>query len=223
MNSTFVCLANSRKNSGRCIAGKEIGSSHWIRPVSNRITEEISEIEMRYENGIIPKLLDIVKFEIIEKKPNRFQVENYLLDPKYYWTKTGEFEPSRLGELCDDSSKMWPNLVSSYQGINDRAPSSICDQYAHSLVLLELEESKIIVRTEGAEFNNPKRKVRFQFAINTKVYLLPVTDPEIERSYLAKPNNEYIINGTHYATISMGLPHSDAFCYIFAAGIICDE
>ena len=32
----IVCLANSRKISGRCIAGKIMDSGKWIRPVSSR-------------------------------------------------------------------------------------------------------------------------------------------------------------------------------------------
>ncbi|MFO7906187.1 MAG: hypothetical protein R6U98_26250, partial [Pirellulaceae bacterium] len=31
----FICLANSRKHGGRCIAGIERRSGKWIRPVSD--------------------------------------------------------------------------------------------------------------------------------------------------------------------------------------------
>ena len=41
----IVCLANSRKLGGRCIAGKELladgVSGSWIRPVSHREFEEV--------------------------------------------------------------------------------------------------------------------------------------------------------------------------------------
>ncbi len=43
-----VCLANSRKLNGRCIAGKELvqgKATDWIRPVSTREHEEVSEYE----------------------------------------------------------------------------------------------------------------------------------------------------------------------------------
>ena len=44
----IVCLANSRKLSGRCVAGRvfdghEVGE--WVRPVSARQNEEVSEYE----------------------------------------------------------------------------------------------------------------------------------------------------------------------------------
>ena len=59
----IICLANSRKMSGRCIAGKEVLNGHysqWIRPVSHRDTGEISEEEQRFEDGDSPQVLDII-------------------------------------------------------------------------------------------------------------------------------------------------------------------
>jgi hypothetical protein len=43
MIKRLVCLANSRKSGGRCIAGRELLTGNlgeWIRPVSDRKNEE---------------------------------------------------------------------------------------------------------------------------------------------------------------------------------------
>jgi hypothetical protein len=45
---TIVCLANSIKDNGRCIAGREVLANRyggWIRPVSDRATAELSLAE----------------------------------------------------------------------------------------------------------------------------------------------------------------------------------
>ncbi len=59
----ILCLANSRKTSGRCIAGREItetGAGAWIRPVSGRGSGEISEEDRRYADGRTAQVLDLI-------------------------------------------------------------------------------------------------------------------------------------------------------------------
>jgi hypothetical protein len=78
------------------------------------------------------------------------------------------------------------------------------------------------VRLEGEEFNNPKRKVRAQFSYGGITYILSVTDPIIEKSYLDKDENTYTIQNPHdriYVCVSMGLPW-EGYCYKFIASII---
>lgn len=86
----IICLANSRKLAGRCIAGREWtekGAGRWVRPVSAREHQEVSEYERQYEDGSDPRVLDIVDIPMLEPKPQGFQSENWLLDPHYYWNK----------------------------------------------------------------------------------------------------------------------------------------
>jgi len=180
----IVCLANSKKMSGRCIAGKIISENKWIRPVSDRANEEISEEERRYENGQMPKLLDIVSIPVKEHKPILFQYENYLIDDGYYWEKKGSFNRG-LNELLDTPDDLWGTNSSSYQGEYDRFPEDMGEGYKESLYLIKPQLLEIIVRAEGEEFNNPKRKVRARFYYNGIEYIFPVTDPVIGRKYLS--------------------------------------
>jgi hypothetical protein len=90
---TIICLANSRKITGRCVAGKEVTGSKigaWIRPVSVRPTGELSEEDRRFQDGKDPRLLDVIRIPMTEPQPDGFQTENHLIDDRYYWTKERE-------------------------------------------------------------------------------------------------------------------------------------
>jgi len=215
----IVCLANSRKISGRCIAGKMIVSNKWIRPVSNREGEEISEEERRYENGKMPKILDIISIPVRGHKPTQHQEENYLIDDRYYWKKTGQYA-EKLESLLDSPEDLWGTGYSSYQGINDRMSEGMCAEYSESLYLIKPQSLKIIVRVEGEEFDDAKRKVRTQFKYNDTTYLFPVTDPVVESKFLSGNDGSFTLPIENiYLCVSVGLPY-DGYCYKFLASLI---
>ena len=88
----ILCLANSRKLNGRCVAGIELVDDRkvgWIRPVSEREKEEVSEYERQYPDGSDPKVLDLIDLSLLRHQPGTFQRENWLLDPDHYWEKAG--------------------------------------------------------------------------------------------------------------------------------------
>ena len=99
----IVCLANSRKLYGRCVAGREWNDGRvgrWIRPVSNREHQEVSE----YEDGSDPRVLDVIDVPVVEPCPRNFQSENWLLNPEYYWEKVGKLSWFDLPVLADTRS-----------------------------------------------------------------------------------------------------------------------
>src|SRR5882762_3789263 len=119
----IVCLANSRKLSGRCIAGRENAAGKpgvWIRPVSDRDHQEVSEHERQYQDGSDPQVPDIIDIPLIEPRPHLFQQENWLLDPNFYWQKVGSCDWAGLQNLVEPDGPLWINNQSSHNGLNDR-------------------------------------------------------------------------------------------------------
>jgi hypothetical protein len=166
MTKRIICLANSRKHSGRCIAGKEVLSgAHggWIRPVSARPSAEVSEEERRYQNGASPQVLDVIDVPMIAAAPHLHQVENFVIDAEYYWTKRGEVVWADLKPLLDKPTSLWTNGDSTYHGGNDRVKLDVAAMHDYSLVLIHPDALTVHVVTEGAEFSNPRRRVRAGF------------------------------------------------------------
>lgn len=220
MNKVFICLANSRKVSGRCIAGKELTGNQvggWIRPISEREYHEISEADRRYQNGQSAQVLDIIELVLKNKSPHPCQLENYTIDDRQYWKKVGVYAQN-LNLLTDNPQTLWENGYSGYNGINDRIPAAIVNKARQSLYFISLSSLTIIVRIEGAEFGNGKKKVRANFNYNNDNYELSITDPEIERKYLAKGVGTYTINTQCYMTISLG-EIWEGYYYKLAAGL----
>ncbi len=222
----IVCLANSRKLAGRCIAGREWtpgeGAGNWIRPVSVRSGQEVSEYERQYEDGKDPKVLDIINIPLIEPKPKGWQTENWLLDSEFYWRKEGDYSWFDLPALADPVEPLWIDGHSTYSGMNDKIPLAAAEVVSSSLRLLHLDRLELQVFAPGEAFGNSKRRVQGWFSHAGIHYALWVTDPVCERAYLEKLDGFYEI-GECYLTISLGEEY-EGFCYkLIAAVIECDR
>jgi hypothetical protein len=221
-NKTILCLANSRKISGRCIAGREwikgrLGA--WIRPVSARESAELSEEDRRFENGQDPRLLDIISIPMLEPKPHAFQTENHLIDANYYWRLEGTATWAQARAAVDGTGRqLWANDWSSYNGTNDRVLEAAASPAEGSLRLIEVSNFEVNVVVEGAEFGNGKRRVRGGFTHGGVPHYLSITDPLIERQYLAGQNGRFPVGQT-ILCISLGEPYQ-GYAYKLIAAVI---
>ena len=221
VNKRIVCLANSRKLNGRCIAGLTLtgrGRGSWIRPVSDRQNEEVSEYERQYQDGSDPQVLDIIDVPLIAPKPGPHQPENWLLDPAIYWDRVDRYPPGRLDRLVDGPGALWLNGSHTYSGQNDQIPIEQAAEAESSLKFVHVDDLTLKVFAPGEAFGNTKRRVQARFRWSDHAYWLWVTDPTVERSYLAGPDGEYGI-GRRFVTVSLGEPYK-GFCYKFVAAII---
>lgn len=211
----IVCLANSRKLGGRCVAGKEIRSRDWIRPVSDRPHEEVSEVERRYEDGVDPRVLDVIDVPLVRHNPGAHQPENWLLDPQFYWVRMGQMDVRQLPQLVDKPLVLWSSIASeSADGILDRISVAEAVAAQRSLYLIRVEDLDIEVRTPRVG----KRKVKGEFRFGAHSYRLIVTDPVAERNALAQPDGRSNV-GPCYLTISLGEPFG-GYCYKLIAAVI---
>ncbi|MFG2170004.1 hypothetical protein ACGFMO_01255 [Streptomyces niveus] len=216
---TFVCLANSRKLSGRCVAGMvDDDSGEWVRPVSARRNGEVSAYERQYRDGTDPNVLDIVSVPLLRPQSHSFQSENWLLDPDYYWERTGRVGWRGLLSLEERPGALWINGASTYHGSNDHISTEEAVTLSDSLKLIRVADLKLHVHAPRAMFGDPKRVLRARFSYEGREYILRVTDPEYRRENLAKPDGIYEL-GESFLTVSLSEPF-EGYVYKLVAAII---
>ena len=217
---TIICLANSRKYSGHCIAGKELVDNqigNWIRPVSSRDCGELSPQDIVMHNGRMPELLDIISVPLKKHCPQFCQTENFGIDESRGWIRKGGFPISEVSRLCDDVDHLWINGFHSYSGSNDRVPLNRADTDLSSSLLFINPAHLTITVVEGSK---ALKTVRAKFDYRGERYWLTVTDPQIETQYLKRNIGEYPVgNKTAYLCVSMGEPH-ESYRYKLVAGVI---
>ena len=215
----IVCLANSRKYSRYCVAGKEIsesGISKWIRPVSNPENRELSINDIILQHKKIPKLLDIITVSLKNHLPFSYQTENYITDKSRLWVKNSELPVSHLPGLCDDTNFLWINGYHSYNGFNDRIPANMAERCLTSSLLFIRPENIYVIVAEGAY----GKKIRARFTFRGVKYWLAITDPIAETQYLEEDVGEYPLDSDEvYFTVSISEPYNN-YCYKLVAGVV---
>ncbi len=118
----IICLANSLKHRDRCIAGIDVSTGKWIRPVSNLDDGRVSR-DVCLVNGEEPKLLDILEIPLADSSPG-YECENRLILPGQ-WKLEGKASASDLVAYCESEIlyKQWTNSV-PFSFLQELAPEN---------------------------------------------------------------------------------------------------
>ena len=212
----IICLANSWKYGERCIAGIDIYSKKWVRPIYTSGSDTLNgsiPSNIRLVDGIEPKLLDIISIPLDKEGDDfGFQSENLNILPGT-WIKMGEVSASQLINLCDDNSCILHNF----------------DRYVTLPFLqsLPIPERKTIqlVYTEKLSISNIKNKWKGSLQSNSNAILTDatITDPE----FVSKLEWGYTPQNPCFVTVSLSMPfvpsvnwEEDTPCWKIIAGVI---
>ena len=223
-SKTIVCLANSRKLNGRCVAGREWDGKafgKWIRPVSSSQTGELAS-ERYYKDGNDPKLLDIIEIPLIEPLPHGYQTENHVVNPRERWDNQGAITLGQLLPAVENiAGPLWLNGDSTSNGVNDKIAEAAAATLKNSLVLIQPARLTMTIDTEGADFGNPRRRVRGEFSLAGQRYVLGVTDPIIEKEFRAKSDGYSRVSNSPILCVSLSeIFEKQKACYKLIAGVI---
>ncbi|MFI1679080.1 dual OB domain-containing protein [Streptomyces sp. NPDC020607] len=213
----LVCLANSRKHLGRCIAGIDIESESWVRPVSSRQTHEVSAPERQYRDGAEPRILDVVSMRLLRPKRFGFQTENWVLDPNSQWVKLGRIRWADLCRLEQKPKRLWLNSDdSTRKGLNDRVPVEQKFALMNSLKLIRV--STVTIEVDRPFDANKELEVRAKFRHAGSTYILKVTDALYEEKFRALGVGSYCLSES-FLTVSLG-EEFKGYLYKMVAAII---
>jgi hypothetical protein len=219
MRKLFVCLANSRKYSGRCIAGVELcrrpdgflkmvetpeHHPSWIRPVSQSEFGELSSDWVRHI-----RLGDLIEVDV-ENKPitHGYQCENVYFDAKSLQiVEHLDLTHDRLSRLSVREN----SLLFGCRG--GSVPVDNLADVDNSLQFIKVEKATLRWRDEPGM--RPQERLVFQY--NNVGYDLPLTDIEFVEKYL-KDNTILEKAKDVFLTVSLSLPH-DGRLYKLAAGV----
>lgn len=214
----IVCLANSRKRSGRCIAGLRTDGSGWIRPVT-----EDGPLNRRHyllDDSTEPIVLDILNINLRKSVPKPYQPENWLIGDLPWHLKTRP-APRRYIPLIRRFIENGPDL---FGNTSDRVPlKSIIEKPVQASLTLIIPNGLSWLVTRSIRGN---RQIRARFTISRVHYDLAVTDHLLEHNLSSLAEGVYSSsqigieeNVEILFTISLAGPlHGE--CFKLVAGVI---
>jgi len=212
MLKRFVCLANSFKEGGRCLAGIEIDQNDkpvfenkrpkWIRPICNTLH---GEVHTHLCSHI--RLLEIVEIDIISF-PNlgSYHSENALFNESSIRVAS-RFNGS-LSLFCDDAKLIFGNRG---KAISEESITRL----AYSLMFIKTNKFEVV----GRSYDNVPEKIQYRlvFSYNGNEYNFPITDPDFLNKLRINP--EFYKNyQALFMSLSITIPW-ESWYYKLVAGI----
>lgn len=221
MNKHFICLANSLKRGGRCVAGVEVeiddkdnlfivkspqGIPSWIRPIDTNT--EFGEIPNKTAQNI--PLLSVVKLTEVEPCPHQAHSEDvYFLHMEIIGSVLPH--PAALNGLVDTKHDFL---------FYDGERSISIEQFTrgdYSLMLIHACDILVLPDT-----TKKRAKFRMEFANQGHHYNMPVTDP-IYLNYLENTATGGIKLQEAYLTLSLGMAYENRHHKLIAGVLFADS
>ena len=212
----LIILAESAKYNNFCVAGIDIDTGEWIRPISEKaeLEEAVPLEDLKYPDGSRVELLDVAEIKFFDRAVNNpIQPENFFYNEKYFWQKVGRVT---LPELInkrgfDERDKIFYNDERSIFGADVEKISA-----RESLLLLLVENLFISV-----EEDKDHKKFFADFDYRGKRFLrFSVGDIAVRKKFEASGAGKYFLQEKADVVFSLTNPfHANRKCYKILAQI----
>ena len=212
----LIILAKSAKYNNFCIAGIDIDTGKWIRPISEKpeLEEAVPLEDLKYPDGSLVELLDVVEIKFSDRSANNpIQPENFFYKPKYFWQKVNR---TTLQEVIDKRGydlrdKIFYNSERSIFGADVEKISE-----RESLLLLSIEN--IFISVEDKE-DHKKFFADFDYG-GKKFFRFSVGDIVVRKKFEANNAGKYFFKERATVVFSLTNPfHANYNCYKILAQI----
>jgi len=209
----LIVLASSAKNSERCVAGIDVRTGGWVRPVGSTGHGEVP-FALRNIKGQEPEIFDIVRMELEESgETHGFQMENRAI-VKTPWERVGRASSSDVLAYCCNADFVF------YDGATSVRHAALCDDVNRksSLQLWKVRDFQCV---EDSNVRGQKRwKGGFSISVGAR-YSLVIKDLDYEARLNAghRPAHNVLL------LISLGVPYqpdtwTEAHCWKLIATVI---
>jgi hypothetical protein len=218
LRKTIICLANSYKHGGRCIAGVSVEDGAWVRLRGESADGALEPREYVLDDGTEPRLLDVIQVEGHYAVRSTAHPEDWQIAPTQWnlverpaakgrWTELTNQKTGSKGILNDHRDR-----IADWELKYKPMRSSLC-------LICPAETHWWIRESKG------KRRYRALFHHNYTAYDFALTDPRwIEQlnllPYGIYPHSTFAADDAEtWLTISLSEPYF-GFHYKLVAGVI---
>ncbi len=212
----LIILAESAKFNNYCVAGVDVETGKWIRPISENpeLEDAVPLADLKYPDGSRVELLDVTEIKFSDRSANNpTQPENFFYNAKYFWQKVGRVTLQEVINLrgFDECDKIFYNDERSILGADVLKFSE-----RESLLLLPVEN--LFVSIEEAE---DKKKFFADFDYRgKKFYRFSVGDIEVRNKFADTRAGKYFLKDKATVVFSLTNPYvKNAECYKMLAQI----
>ncbi|MBR4904399.1 MAG: hypothetical protein IKZ53_06985 [Selenomonadaceae bacterium] len=212
----LIILAASAKFNNYCVAGVDVETGEWIRPISEKpeLEEAVPIDDLKYPDNSRVELLDVAEIKFSDRAAdNPIQPENFFYNDKYYWQKVGRMTLQEVIDLrgFDLRDKIFYNSERSIFGAN-----VINFPERESLLLLPVENLFISIEDAGDH-----KKFFADFVYQGKnFHRFSVGDIAVRKKFADKSAGKHFFKDNAVVTFSLTNPYyKNAECYKMLAQI----
>ncbi len=209
----IVCLANSRKRNNKCIAGINLKTGQWIRPITNTEDGAIPHY-LTLTNGTPLQVLDIVDIPLNEKNRGKGYESENRLTLSGEWKITGQVQSSDLlkfreSEILHFEEDEW------LQAVPSEYLRSLPRKKCRTLQLIQTDKFQVRQKELG------KWRGIMPIGNSNKVLKASITDPKLCRLL----DNGHQVSQNCLLTLSFSQPFpkledTELLCYRLIASVI---